>query len=142
MSPNPLRNHLDACPVGKPGLGGGLVRHAGRSTGHCSTRPGIVHRAPGPRSIRHRAGMGCLHRRYSNLCLNCQIHSSYLFELQKPTTHHSIHLRLAGGGLGLHTRHCGHSMADLGRPDNTNPYFLVDDGRSHHHNDPAVGVPT
>jgi hypothetical protein len=69
------------------------------------------------------------------------MHCSSGFELQILTTHHSIRLRLVGGGLGLYTRHCGRNMADLGRPDNTNPYFL-DDGHSHHRTDPAVGVPT
>ena len=69
MSRSLPQNHLDACPVDSPGLGVDLARHAGHSTGHCSTRPGIVHHAPDLRSIRHRVGKGYLHRRCSNLCL-------------------------------------------------------------------------
>lgn len=60
------------------------------------------------------------------------------------TIHHNIRRHLADDhGAGLRSRHYGRSKAVLpDRPGNTSRYCLVDDGRSHHRNDPAGVVLT
>ena len=126
----------------RPGFEDGRVR-LGRSTGHCSTRPGIVRHVHLPRNIRPPADKGCWHPRCNNLCLNRQSFYGAGSGFEELTTHHNSHLRLGGRGLALGNHHCGRSRAGpLGHPDSTNPYFLADDGHSHHRNDPAEGVPT